>query len=54
MLKKMKNNNFSLNGGVVKKTVIFLLENFYALSLYYKLKNYSNYHKILGSCSSDT
>jgi len=29
----MKNNAFSLNDGVVKKTVIFFIENFYAFSL---------------------
>jgi len=29
----MKNNNCLLNGGIVKKTVIFSLENFCALSL---------------------
>jgi len=41
----MKNNNFSLNDGVVKKTVIFSLK----ISVFFrcKLKNYSSYHKIL-------
>jgi len=49
----MKNNNFSLNNGVVKKTVFSL-----KISVFFrcKLKSYSSYpiKSLCSSCSSDT
>jgi len=49
-MKKMKNNNFSLNDG--EKNNYFFAENFCTFSC--KLKNHSNYHKSISSCSRDT
>jgi len=47
----MKNNNFLLSNGVVKKN-LFFPPKIFVLSC--KLKICSSYHKILNSCSSET